>query len=278
MGLKILNGFRFPDGFSQDLQFLYATLAEFRKALRPVSEAFAFENYAFRSAALYDRRTIGLDTEEKQPVAMVLLDQASSSREASMLGKRSILFDYNIRWNFFRANSGRILMTIDGEDILVKKFLEKFSNVLEYSYNDSGLIDDGVSEAEWAQREDDWTSALQGIAPQAAGISAWLWGDYEGPAPIEFDRVLSLLPNFEKRVGYAGLEEALDKWKADFKTEQMALPEGDRKDFTPYQQLLFLRQYLAIGNSERRKVREAEIAKVLVPSITLEMLMGKETK
>lgn len=269
MSTKIYTGF-ISKGPIVGAKELFDASKGIQSALRTKSEELWYSEAGGFLARTYDRQLAA--SSEKTPYRQ-LSDYLDEVRKELAKGHRSPLFDTDISWVLFPRDDGRVMGMMFADQYKLNEYWERIRGSLgweDYAYWDNSDEPEDVDYEVFKQRGKDWDDMIGYDAPSSRGFTMELWPKYGGPNLYRedgLDKALAHQPNLEERL----------KSATSFYLEKRAGEYGfksDKKGMDIYYDYRDWRE--TDSGKEAYKKVEDELRTKLVPTVTKDMVLGKE--
>lgn len=206
MSTKIYNAYLLE---GHDLGSAAQLLQKFKMAtLRPMMEELKAKTLARRAVQLFDKATIGLDTEKGNYVSRAWREMRDEQKNA-VAGVREPDVDFSCKLSLINHRSG-VYVVMYSEQADFTCAWEKIPGVVDYSYWDNTDRPDDVSAKDWKKRQRVWDSIFKGDvrSPDDAGLSIELLsveGSWRTPSQ---EKLLEVLPDLDQRVASVHIQAA----------------------------------------------------------------------
>lgn len=268
MSIKLYDGLIFK---TRDLAEAYRQVAEFREMLKPQVKDRVERWFAREMVARLDDHTIGLFKPQRSSSPAALVWDEFFERQANLRrGEREPLLDMSFSVCILPVN-GKLLGLVFTEQPDWRKLWDEQGFTEPYGYWDNTDPDEDATEAEWEQRERDWTEALrldtENLPPSLAGITVEVALEQQLP-PFDKEAVRKHIPSFDERVERAARDLALERRFRETRED------GDKFGFRTFFDAV---EWLATTDEGQKALEAAkeEVRTKLVPEVTDELLTTK---
>lgn len=206
MSTKIYNAYLLQ---GHDLGSAAQLLQKFKMGtLRPMMEQLKTETLARRAVQLFDKATLGLDSEKGNYVSRAWREMRDEQKNA-IAGMREPDVDFGCKLSLINHRSG-VYVVMYSEQAEYTRAWEKLPGIVDFSYWNNTDRPDEVSAKDWKKRERVWDSIFKGEvrSPDDAGLSIELLpvdGSWRTP---EQEKLLEALPSMDQRVANVHIQAA----------------------------------------------------------------------